>query len=34
MLSNTKFNQTAKLPKKIQDIERKLDKYREEKTRH
>ena len=34
MLSNTKFNQTAKMPKKIQEIEKKLDKYREEKTRH
>ena len=28
------FNQTSKMPKKIQDIEKKLDKYREQKTRH
>lgn len=32
--SATFFNQTSKMPKKIQDIEKKLDKFREEKTRH
>ena len=30
----SKFNQTGKLPKKIQEIEYKLEKYKEIKTKH
>ena len=33
-MKTTFLNQTSKLPKKIQDIEKKLDKFREEKTKH
>jgi hypothetical protein len=28
ILSTSKFNQTGKLPKKIQEIEQKLEKYK------
>lgn len=34
ILFSSKMNQTAKLPKKIQEIEHKLEKYREIKTKH
>jgi hypothetical protein len=34
ILSTSKFSQTAKLPKKIQEIEQKLEKYKEMKTKH